>query len=112
MSTITLDAAATVRSLLSGEPADPAHGTTVTGLSTTLGDSIVATVYAWPAEAAVNLDSRLEFADMERGDRDADIGIVIAPTGLAGLNQADATAWNVHMTLPTLLRILGTPTNQ
>lgn len=105
MSALTLAAAATIRAIITGTTTP--EGSTVPGLRTPLGDSITATIYADPPTSTPHTNGRLEFADMERSESDADLAIVIDPSQLPGIDPDDPEAWNVHMTLPTLLTILG-----
>lgn len=110
MSALTIDAAATVRSFITGIPIDQNDAATVTGLRSPLGDQIVAAVYHQPITTPAQINTRIDVADMDRGDRDADLAIIIDPSAMPGIDHRDAEAWNVHMTLPTLLRILGADT--
>lgn len=108
MSAETLGAAATVRAILTGDSRP--EGATIHGLRTPLGDSITAEVYSQPPTSTAHGNGRLDYADMERADNDADLALVIEPSQEPGINSGDAEAWNVRMTLPTLLRILGAET--
>ncbi|QZY52899.1 hypothetical protein [Leucobacter tenebrionis] len=107
MSARAFGAAAIVRALLDDGPGDTVQSSTITGLTTPLGQSIVVTVFPDPVSSAEHQDMRLEIAEVNRGDADADLGVVVAPTGLAGIDRAAPEAWNVTLTLPTLLRLLG-----
>lgn len=100
-------ATATVRDLLAHLTGDGPHRAAITGLRAPLGQRITATVAERPARTPEQLDARLTIAEMNRGDDDADLAIVIDPSAVAGIDTDAAEAWNVHMTLPTLLRILG-----
>ncbi|SDQ04988.1 hypothetical protein [Leucobacter chromiiresistens] len=103
--------AAWVRNLLGVDPAGAPESTTVTGLRSPLGDTITATVFDTPALSDGHDNARLELAELERGDNDADLGIVVSPAGLTGIDETAPEAWNVTMTLPTLRRILGQDTH-
>lgn len=109
MSALTLEAAALIRGLLTGE-AKPSDLSVVTGVRTPLGQSVVATVFRKPVSTAGQIDMRLELAETERGDRDADLAVIVSPTSLPGIDPEDAEAWNVTMTLSTLIRLLGQDT--
>ena len=108
MSALTWAAASIVRTHLTGK--DTPEGAVVTGIRAPLGQSLVATVFHNPPTSAAHANCRLELAELDRGDRDADLAIVVEHSTLTGIEPDDAEAWNVHMTLPTLLRILGTAT--
>lgn len=109
MSGLTLEAAALIRGLLTGE-AKPSDRSVVTGVRTPLGQSVVATVFRKPVTTRGQTDMRLDLAETERSDRDADLAVIVSPTDFPGIDPEDAEAWNVTMTLPTLIRILGQDT--
>lgn len=96
-----------VRAHLTGEPTP--EGAVVT-VPTPLGQKLIASVFETTATSAPHTNARLELAELDRGDLDADLAIVVEPSTLAGIDTDDAEAWNVHMTLPTLLRLIGAPT--
>lgn len=96
-----------VRELLAHLTGEGPQRTAITGLTTPLGETITATVSERPASAPGHLDARLTVADMHRGDDDTDLAILIEPSAVVGIPSSAPEAWNVHMTLPTLLRILG-----
>lgn len=110
MSVRAFGAAAIVRALLDDGPTDSKESSTITGLRTPLGASVTATVFPDPVNSAGHQDMRLEIAEVNRGDTDADLGLVIAPTGLVGIDRTAPEAWNVTLTLPTLVRLLGQDT--
>lgn len=104
-------AVATVQSIVAGLDSDEiSYRATVDGLRGPLGQTITATVSGQPPLSSHHISALLEVAEMNRGDNDAGLGLVIAPAGLPGIDTNDAAAWNVHMTLPTLLELLGQST--
>lgn len=106
MSAIAIAAAALVRSMLTDAPS-PSDRSVITGLRTPLGQSLIAAVHHNQITTPAQIDVRLNLAELERGDRDTDLAVVVAPTSLPGIGPEYPEAWNVTMTLPTLARILG-----
>lgn len=106
----TAAATANVREILATLTGRRPSKATISGLTTPLGETITVTVSEQPATMPGHIDARLTLAEMNRGDNDTDLGVFIDPSALVGLDEAAPEAWNVHMTLPTLLRILGADT--